>query len=271
MKKESPLNILPTLFGCAALGVAGTSLAATADTPDPRPQPPVQIRRTQEAITLDGKLDEPAWQQAPAQDLEWLDDTVNLPPLTQQAVKAVPFEPGRARFLLGPEFLYIGIEFEDADVVAQLAEDQAHLYRTGDLAEVFIKAAGSPSYWELYVSPLGNKTSFFFPSPGYLGLPDCFSLPLMEGFDVAAAVDGTVNDYRDTDRGWTAEMAIPLDALKHSTGVAFAPGEAWRILVARYNYGRTLRTKQHSSYPLLPLISYHLIEYYAPVQFLDAD
>lgn len=91
----------------------------------------------------------------------------------------------------------------------------------------------------------------------------------MEGFEVKANVQGTVNDFWDIDKGWTAEMAIPLAGLKEKLGVDFAPGQSWRILVSRYNYGYTMRAKQFSSYPKLPQVNYHLIEYYSPIIFQE--
>ncbi len=84
-----------------------------------------------------------------------------------------------------------------------------------------------------------------------------------------ANVQGTVNDFWDIDKGWTAEMAIPLAGLKEKLGVDFAPGQSWRILVSRYNYGYTMRAKQFSSYPKLPQVNYHLIEYYSPIIFQE--
>lgn len=232
-------------------------------------QPPAVFARIRGDITLDGKLDKAEWEQAPAHALSLLDSSANLPPLARTKVLADPYEEGSVRFLLGEKFLYVGIEFEDHDIVAQVAHDETHLYSSGDVAEVFIKADNAPGYFELYVSPLGNKTSFYFPSSGYMGLPECFSGLPMEGFEVKANVQGTVNDFRDVDKGWTAEMAIPLAGLKEKLGVDFAPGQPWRILVSRYNYGYTMRMKQFSSFPKLPQINYHLVEYYAPIVFQE--
>ena len=35
----------------------------------------------------------------------------------------------------------------------------------------------------------------------------------LDGMKLAVHVDGTINDDRDRDRGWTAELAIPWTAL----------------------------------------------------------
>lgn len=230
-------------------------------------QPSAVVARMQGDFPLDGKLDETEWKHAPFHALSLLDTTDKLPELPRNKVLADPYEGGSVQFLLGEKFLYIGITFEDHDVVAQGDRDQSHLYNSGDVAEVFIKADNALGYFELYVSPRGNKTSFYFPSSGYFGLPESFSAPIMEGLEVKASVQGTVNDFHDVDKGWTAEMAVPLAGLKEKLGIDFSPEQPWRILVSRYNYGYTMRAKQLSSYPKLPQASYHLTEYYSPIVF----
>lgn len=90
----------------------------------------------------------------------------------------------------------------------------------------------------------------------------------LPGMRVAAAVDGTLNAPQDEDKGWTAEIMIPLEELRAKSGVSFQ--EDWRVLAARYNYGIQLRSKQHASFPPLPQLNYHLFEFYAPVKMPPA-
>lgn len=246
------------------IGAGLCVMAAAAETE--AVQLPVVVVSAQSAVTVDGKLDEADWKRVPVHALTLLDSSVNLPDLPRNQILADPYEGGSAQFLLGDKFLYVGMELEDHDVVAQINKDQTFLFNSGDVVEVFIKADNAHGYFELYASPLGNKTSFFFPSSGYLGLPACTSGPQMEGLVVAANVQGTVNDFHDVDKGWTAEIAIPLSALKDNMGIDFSPGQSWRMLVSRYNYGYSMRAKQFSSYPKLPQVNYHLFEYYAPVR-----
>ena len=259
-------SVVGSLVVAGCLIGAGSQVMA-ADVETDAVQPPVVVVETQAAVTMDGKLDEADWKRAPVQALSLLDSSVHLPDLSRTKILADPYEGGSAQFLLGEKFLYIGIAFEDHDIVAQVNKDQTSLFSSGDVAEIFIKADNAPGYFELYASPLGNKTSFFFPSSAYLGLPDCQSCPQMPGLAVAANVRGTVNDFNDVDQGWTAEMAVPLSALKEKMGFDFASGQSWHILVSRYNYGYTMRAKQFSSHPKLPQVNYHLIEYYSPVAF----
>ena len=57
------------------------------------------------------------------------------------------------------------------------------------------------------------------------------------------------------------------DAELAAKGVKFAPGEKWGILAARYNYSHYMYRRQTSSFPELPIVSFHLRQYYAPVIF----
>ena len=82
-----------------------------------------------------------------------------------------------------------------------------------------------------------------------------------------AKVYGTVNKSNDQDTHWVAEIAIPLKELA-AKGVPFDENNPWSILIARYNYGNNLRDIQYSTFPRLPVINYHLIEYYAPIKIV---
>ena len=48
----------------------------------------------------------------------------------------------------------------------------------------------------------------------------------------------------------------------------WAPGEAWRVLVARYNYSVHLKShgSERSSAPQLPWVSFHLLSKYATLK-----
>src|SRR5690606_12915631 len=165
-----------------------------------------------------------------------------------------PLEPATARVLWDEQHLYLIVELTDRDVVQEDQRDQQHHYETGDVVELFLKPADADYYWEMYVTPNGRQTAFFFPGGGRRGLPS--AMTVFPGLRVAATVDGTLNDWRDTDRGWTGWMSVPLEPLT-AHGHAFGPGVDWRILIARYNYGRHLPDVELSSYPRMPEANWH--------------
>jgi hypothetical protein len=62
----------------------------------------------------------------------------------------------------------------------------------------------------------------------------------LPGLKTAVHVDGTVNDNRDRDRGWTVEIAIPWTGLAHLArpdGRSLPPkdGDVWRMDFSRFN------------------------------------
>jgi len=116
------------------------------------------------------------------------------------------------------------------------------------------------------VTPQSHKTVFFFPGRGRLGLPSGFadSDDKLAGLDVAAKTQGTCNQWRDRDTGWTGEMRISK-AMLSEVGVPFDADQPWTVFLGRYNYSRYLEEAELSMSPALSKTSYHLIREYAPL------
>lgn len=169
------------------------------------------------------------------------------------------------RVLYDDKFLYVGFEFDDGDIVAFKDADQKHHWKYGDMAEVFLKHLNKKCYYELYVTPLGRKTSWLVPACGLAELADNFPQRSMPGMEVAARIDGTPNNIDSPDRGWSAEMKIPISELEKKGG-KFAPGaKGWTILFTRHNYGKSIPAREPSTVPLFPGMHYHEPEQYAPL------
>lgn len=160
----------------------------------------------------------------------------------------------------------MAVSFTDSDVVAEGTEDGQHHYKLGDVAELFLWPEDHPWYWELYVTPACKYTSFFFPGPGRLGLPSAFDNHAV--LEVAAHVRGTLNDWSDRDRGWTAEMAVPVAALTQR-GEVWGPGASWRVLVGRYNYSAHLPSVELSCLPKISRTNFHLRDEYGVLELLS--
>ena len=247
---------LSVLCVCA-IGVAG---CATCGPDAPRAgadRAVMEAPYTAIPVRVDGKLDDPVWQNAPRYEFSLGGDELEKGNVLE--------ERGEARLAWDDRFLYLAVTFVDSDIVAEADEDQVHHYRTGDLAELFLKPASNTWYWELYVTPHQRKTHLWFPGRGRLGVPssDAYEMEL----HVAAQCDGTLNDWQDKDNRWTGEMAVPIAELTRH-GDAFGPGQAWTILVARYNYSRYLGHygPELSMTPKLPVTAYHHLEGYAALR-----
>ncbi len=224
--------------------------------------PEVIAKYTAEPINLDGKLDDPAWAQATACSLVLpLKSFSNLPESMQKNVGETIYEKATVKLLWSNDYLYVGAELEDSDVMNAGDSNQSHLYLTGDLIEVFLKPAGENYYWEVYGAPNNKKTWFFFPSRGRILFPACASY-LPEDLNVAATVNGTLNNWRDRDKGWTVEIAIPIKELT-AYGAKFDNSANWTVLFGRYNYSAYLKKTEYSAYPLLSNFNFHIYEEYA--------
>ncbi len=209
-------------------------------------------------VIVDGVLNEPVWQKAIAYPMYISKDKVNA------GEKLM--EKGEIRIAWDKNFFYLASSFEDSDIVAQGKDDQMHHYRYGDVCELFLKPANDSYYWELYATPLGKKTSFFYPSRGYLGLPGCLE-DYSCGLQVAAKCQGTLNNWHDKDKGWTAEMAMPIKDLE-AFGGKFTQGTNWRILIGRYNYSRYLEEVELSMTPQISKTNFHQYEEYTELELV---
>lgn len=212
--------------------------------------------RAETEIVIDGRLDDAAWLRAPAYRMALSAD------LEAQGRRLA--EGGTVRFAWDERFFYLGVDYEDSDVVAEGTADGEHHYQLGDVAELFLWPEDYPWYWELYVTPAGRQSAFFFPSAGRGGLPSTFRHHF--SMRVAAQVNGTLNDWSDRDRGWTAEMAVPVRELVRHGG-SFGPGSRWRVFVGRYNYSAHLPARELSMCPPLPQTSFHMRPHYARIEF----
>jgi hypothetical protein len=187
-------------------------------------------RMVTKAPKIDGKLDEPAWASAPTTGA-----FVNTMTGT-----AVP-QKTEAKILWDKKFLYIGIENEDSDVWAKLDKRDDKLW-TEEADEIMIDADGNGrSYVELQVAPNGNLFDTYLPERRKY--EDTIN-PKMKPFAwnsktvAKVRVDGTLNKREDQDKGWTAEIAIPLEDVKgmddkSTLTLPPAPGAVWRINMFR--------------------------------------
>ncbi len=242
---------------CLGAAMVVGLLVGCASMPDETASPVITARYTAAPVQIDGILDDAVWNQAVAYPLALAAaDLAEGKPLT---------EGGEVRVAWDDQFIYVAVRFVDSDIVAEGEEDQLHHYRMGDVAEFFLKPADHTWYWEMYATPAGRKTTLWFPGRGRLGLPSAETSP--GGLRVAAQCQGTLNDWRDVDQSWTAEMALPVSDMV-ARGENYGIGSRWTMMLARYNYGRYLDWKELSMAPAISKPNYHLIEDYATIDFV---
>jgi hypothetical protein len=209
--------------------------------------------RADKPIAITGKLDDPIWERAPTYPMNAMND--------EQGHRMDLKEGGTVQFAWDEKYLYLAVDFTDSDVRTSASEDGLPAYRLGDVCELFLKPVGATCYWEMYVTPNNHQTTYLWPAPGERPRD---AVQRVNRLVVAAQVNGTFNDDRDHDHGWTAQMAVPWDMLKFHDQ-QFGPKTGWHVLVGRYNYSAYLPDIEYSSAPPISKRSYHLTEEYAPL------
>lgn len=208
-------------------------------------------------IKVDGKLNEACWKQAPRSS-RFVDILSGAPTLYDTRVAVLWDETN----------LYVGFWLQEPNVRATFTKYNSPIYENND-AEVFI--AGKDSYYEFEINALNTVYEAFFmwedtygkdgfaqepafarSNPlvkpfngvGYTNHPRGLRLGswdwVFPGRQTAVHVDGTLNNDKDKDRGWTVELAFPWEGMKwlaKADGRALPPreGDVWRIDFSRFN------------------------------------
>ena len=140
------------------------------------------------------------------------------PSSTSEARQAPPpRHETHVRLLWDDQYLYVGANLVEPHLWATYTERDAVIYHENDF-EVFLDPDGDcHDYAELEINALNTVWDLLLVKPYRDGGP------ALDGWDIkglrtAVHLDGTLNDPRDTDRGWSVEIAIPWRALKECAG-----------------------------------------------------
>ena len=178
-------------------------------------------------IRIDGNLDDAAWR-----DAAWTSDFVDI----EGAGHTTPRYRTRVKMLWDDQYLYVAAELEEPHVWATLTEHDSVIFRDNDF-EVFLNPSGDTlNYFEFEMNALNTGWDLFLNKPYRQGgkADDSWEIP---GLLTAVHVDGTLNDSRDRDRGWSIEIAFPWSAFGSRAPVKRpAAGDAWRINFSRVEW-----------------------------------
>lgn len=216
------------------------------------PLPVYRAPFTSVAPVIDGKLDDAVWKAAP------------MVLLTRSDGRGAPSLRTEARLLWDDTHLYVAFRVEDPDVWSDFKKDDDPLYKE-EVVEVFLDADGDGrTYNELELAPSGHVFDARFEAPRQ-GMDLAWSSKMKVG----VKVDGTLNDASDTDRGWTAEMAIPFATLYHVPHIPPRPGDTWRFDLYRLEHPhRTSEEGMAFSPPVIP--DFHNVRRFARLVFEGA-
>lgn len=124
--------------------------------------------------------------------------------------------------------LYALFTCDDPDMRATMLTHDQPIYRE-ETVEMFIEpVSGSGSYVELQSSPRGVTFDAAFTGGARKNMNKGFDAD----FEAVCAVDGTIDDPSDVDRGWVCEWRIGLASLPNLT-LPLKNGDSWRANLFR--------------------------------------
>jgi hypothetical protein len=198
-----------------AAGLAAGTVAAQS------PVPRYEVHRAPAAIAVDGQLDDAAWSAAaPAVSLQFLWED-------QTGAK----QPTSVRLLWDADALYIGFEADDADLTARFMNRDDPTYRD-DALEIFINP--NPAQVTVYY---GFETNALGTLYDYLNYQTRTFFKRFDATDlqIGIALDGTLNEREDVDRGWSLELAIPWENFEELARRRPAIGAIWTANLNRWD------------------------------------
>lgn len=240
------------------------------------PLPEYVCQRPVDAIKIDGRLTEASWQRAQS--------TPNF-----FVFNEVPSQIYRtyAKLLWDDTNLYIAFNCADPDVRATRKQRDDDIFNE-DCVEFFLMeqyyGAKYNHFMEYEVNPYGTRFDAYNLGV-FQGVLDWDS----RGWKSAVHVNGTLNNNRDTDKGWTVEMVIPFRdfyatvflnekrAIENNNKPTrpWRPvaGERWRFNLYRLKYTATgAKYFAWSPTHLYPNMGFHEIERFGNLLFsMDAS
>ena len=166
-----------------------------------------ECRKTGDAIRIGGKATEKAW--TAAEEINF------LIPWSKGDTK--PQTPTRAKVLWDDTGFYFYAQMEDADLFGTIKEKDGRLWEN-DVFELFFKPKDDlPGYYEYQVNTAGATLDIYYPkfkAGGY----ERFKSDRKMGIVAKVALDGTLNNWEDDDKGWSVEGKIPWADLEGACG-----------------------------------------------------
>jgi hypothetical protein len=218
----------PAILGVLAIATRPTHMLA------PRVQPG--------AVTIDGRIDEPAWAR-PAQLLVASLDGEPDPTATAVDLAALgddALAPGRGttlRLAWDDANLYVAASLPDADLWSDYTAQDDPLYRQ-EAFELFVAAdADGERYLEYQWSARGVTFDARFPR--YRAGDEAWD----SSQRAAVMVAGTVDAPGDRDRGWSVEAAIPWAELCEQAALVCPPAPGMRLRINAFRLERPDRKR----------------------------
>lgn len=195
-------------------------------------------------VTIDGALSEKAWDAAP-----WSDAFVDI----EGDRRPAPRHRTRVKMAWDDQALYVAAELQEPHVWGTLTEHDAVIFYDNDF-ELFLDPDGDNHvYGELELNALNTTWDLLLTKP-YKDQGRAVNAWEITGLKTAVRIDGTLNDPRDTDTGWTVEVRWPWAGIKELGGAAVPPrpGDRWRINFSRVEWDVVVENGKYKKVPNRP-------------------
>ena len=225
------ISVVATLAASCA-GIEPPSPSSVADLPVPHQ---LRVYPAVSAPVIDGDLSDSCWESA-----------ATIPTLfPARGVTGASLQSTIVKAVWTNDFLYVAFDCVDAEVWSsgQLKHDD-NIY-TEDVVEIFIDGKGDQrQYIEIQIAPDGTNLDlmYVFSHSGEMEhtadgrVVDAISRRDRWGFREWEMV-GLKTAARKTERGWTAEAALPAAQIVRRLGVKeFASGMELRVQFMRYDH-----------------------------------
>ena len=228
-------------------------------------------------IIMDGKLDDLAWEST-----KWTDYFVDI----EGNLKPKPFYKTRVKMLWDETYFYFAVDMEEPHVWAKLKQRDTVIFKDNDF-EIFLDPDGDThNYYELEVNALETEWDLILLKPYHNAskgdkdvVVDSWDIP---GLITKVHVDGTINNPKDRDKGWSVEIAIPWKALisNYRSNTPPKDGEQWKVNFSRVQwdvdiindkYVKTDSPEYNWVWSPQGLIYMHTPETWGLVQFTDEN
>ena len=179
-------------------------------------------------ITIDGSINEAAWQQA-----KWSENFTDI----EGNIKPHPSFDTHMKILWDDSCLYIATHLQEPHLNANLLQHDTIVFQNNDF-EIFIDPdKDTHEYFEIEVNALNTIFDLFLTKPYRNGGHAVISYDVPD-LKSAVELQGTLNKGMDRDSGWTIEIAIPFRAINFGFKKSYAPvdGSFYRINFSRVEW-----------------------------------
>ncbi len=193
------------------------------------------------AIRIDGQIDEAAWRAVP-----WTDDFVDI----EGDRRPPPRFRTRVKMIWDDRYFYIAAELAEPHVQASYTRHDSYIFHEDNDFEVFLNPDGNNHYYfELEMNALNTTWDLRLRKP-YRDDGEAENDWEIPGLKTAVHVQGTINEPRGADKGWTIEIAIPWEAAgalhdRDPRGVVPREGDQWRVNFSRVQWRFDVKDGQY--------------------------